>query len=172
MWEMCKWLESQNYLTKPILFTHDSLNFDCHPDEFIHVVHTLGTLLNEVPVRDFSTYVHSELTLGKSLGHEIETVIEVDGDPATATECILNLSGLKDEIYETIDNWRGAYDIEILDEWYNDKDEEGNTIKVQGYKSKLISYYDVFTNSRPYTNNYGTYEYSGNCRLKLKYRNR
>ena len=177
IYEIIKFIEENNLKSKPYLFVHDSIEMDCYPYELIKYAIEVKKLLIDIPLDKFGMPVKADVSLGKSFGHELEMedIEEVNED---MTECVITLAGYKDEIEETVENWKLAYKTaEIIDYWHwkldengvKMKDENGDKIKVHEWEPEYISYKELFVVKRSYNKDVGKYRYKGIAKIHIKY---
>ena len=95
----------------------------------------------------------ADVTLGKSIGHEIEMKdIQYNED---YTDAIITLEGFKDEIEETVETWKKAYNtVEVLEE---------------EWKEKYISFQELFIVKKAYSPTVGTTRYKGSAKVHINY---
>lgn len=155
IFDLQKYIEENNMKSLVIMYVHDSIEVDVYPYELIQLVDKLKVLLNESPMRRMGLPSKADVTLGKSLGHEIEMEgIEYNED---FTEGVISLKGYQDEIYETVENWKNAYKtVEIFDE---------------EWKEEFVSMSELFILRKAYTPTLGTLRHKGTCKVKIKYYN-
>lgn len=153
IFDLQKYIEENNMKSLVIMYVHDSIEVDVYPYELIQLVDKLKVLLNESPMRRMGLPSKADVTLGMSLGHEIEMEdITYNED---FTEGVLTLNGYKDEIYDTVNNWKKAYSlVEISDE---------------SWKESFVSMGDLFILKKAYTPTLGTMRYTGSCKVHIKY---
>lgn len=153
IFDLQQYIEENNMKSLVIMYVHDSIEVDVYPYELIQLVDKLKILLNESPMRRMGLPSKADVTLGKSLGHEIEMEsIEYNED---FTEGVISLKGYQDEIYETIDNWKNAYKtVEIFDE---------------DWKEEFVSMSELFILRKAYTPTLGTLRHKGTCKVRIKY---
>lgn len=177
IYEIIKFIEENNLKSKPFLFVHDSIEMDCYPYELIKYAIEVKKLLIDIPLNKFGMPVKADVSLGKSFGHELEMedIEEVNED---MTECVITLSGYKDEIEETVENWKLAYKtVDIIEYWHwkldengvKVKDENGNKIKVYEWEPEYISYKELFVVKRSYNKDVGKFRYKGIAKIRIKY---
>ena len=153
IFDIQSYIESNNLKSLLIQYVHDSIEVDVYPYELLKFVNDLKFILNDSPMRRMGLPSKADVTLGKSLGHEIEmTDIEHNED---FTEGTLSLKGDREEIYETVENWRKAYKIvEVFDE---------------EWKESYVSIGDLFILRKAFTPSLGTMRYKGKCKVHIKY---
>ena len=147
------YIEQNNMKSLLIQYVHDSIEVDVYPYDLIQLVDKLKVLLNESPMRRMGLPSKADVALGKSLGHEIEMKsIDYNED---FTDGVLVLEGYKDEIYETIENWKIAYKtVEILEE---------------DWEEQFVSMSDLFILRKAYTPTLGTLRHHGKCKVHINY---
>ncbi len=151
--DVCQYLIEKGYKSKPFLFTHDSDEIDVYPFELIDLIVVMSRMLNEIPLEKYSTPCHAEISLGKSFGHElVASDIEVN---ETLTYCSMKLKGYKEDLYETVDNWKQAYrHVKVYDE---------------KWKTEYTSIGANFLPKRAYNIYAGSEREKGTAIVKLKY---
>ena len=153
IYDIQKYFEDHNLKSLLIMYVHDSIEMDIYPYELIEVSKAVQFILNDTPMRRFGLPVKADLTMGKTIGHEIGVESFEYNDEMT--DAIITLEGYKDEIYETIDNWRSAYKtVEILEE---------------DFKEVYISWNELFTLKKAYTPVLGTHREQGACKVHINY---
>ena len=153
IFDLQKYIEDHGMKSLVFQYVHDSIEVDVYPYEFIQLVDKLKVLLNESPMRRMGLPSKADVTLGKSLGHELEMKdITYNED---YTDCIITLEGFKDEVYDTIENWKDAYKtVEIIEEEWSDK---------------FISFSELFIVKKAFTPTVGTMRHEGKCKVHINY---
>lgn len=153
IFDLQQYIEENHMKSLVFQYVHDSIEVDVYPYEFIQLVDKLKVLLNESPMRRMGLPSKADVTLGKSLGHELDMKeITYNED---YTDCIISLEGFKDEVYETINNWKLAYNtVEIVEE---------------EWKDKFISLNELFIVKKAYTPTVGTMRQEGHCKVHINY---
>lgn len=109
-----------NLKDKFFVFIHDSLESDCPPFELLRQVAFQQDILANYATEEFGMICKADMELGYSFGHEI-TLEKIDSDE-DYDEATLVLSGYKDEIEDTVNNWKKVYSVaEITDTDYKDE---------------------------------------------------
>lgn len=109
LYEVNKYLTDNNMKSKCILFIHDSIEIDIHPDEFLHVASVILPLMNKYPLDEFGIPTKADLVVGPSLGQELEcTNIEVSDDYNEGT---MDVEGYLDDFQQLVDNWGKVYKL-------------------------------------------------------------
>lgn len=153
IFDIQKYLEENHMKSLIIMYVHDSIEIDVYPYEMLQLVDKMKFILNDSPMRRMGLPSKADVTLGKSLGHEIDMEsIEYNED---FTEGVLSLKGYQDEIYETVENWKEAYKtVEIFDE---------------EWKEEFVSMGELFILRKAYTPTLGTLRHKGTCKVRIKY---
>lgn len=153
IFDIQEYIEQNHMKSLLIQYVHDSIEVDVYPYDFIKLIVKLKVLLNESPMRRMGLPSKADVALGKSLGHEIEMKsIEHNEDYSDA---VLVLEGYKDEIYETVENWKIAYKtVEILEE---------------EWEEQFVSMSDLFILRKAYTPTLGTLRHQGKCKVHINY---
>lgn len=153
IFDIQEYLEENHMKSLIIMYVHDSIEIDVYPYEMLQLVDKMKFILNDSPMRRMGLPSKADVTLGKSLGHEIDMEsIEYNED---FTEGVLSLKGYQDEIYETVENWKEAYKtVEIFDE---------------EWKEEFVSMGELFILRKAYTPTLGTLRHKGTCKVRIKY---
>lgn len=153
IFDIQQFIEESHMKSLLIQYVHDSIEIDVYPYDLIKLVDKMKFILNDSPMRRMGLPSKADVTLGKSLGHEIEMKsIEYNED---YTDGVLVLEGYKDEIYETVENWRKAYKtVEILEE---------------EWEEQYVSMGDLFILRKAYTPTLGTLRHIGKCKVHINY---
>lgn len=152
VFDLQKYLEQNNYLSSIVMYIHDSIEVDTHPYELIDVISTFKNILINSPMERFGLPAKADVTLGYSLGHEIDME---DIEIINSESCIITMSGYKDEIEDTINNWKTVYSVVSTEE--------------SSFKSRLISVGDLFIPKKAYTPTIGTLRSKGTCKVRIEY---
>lgn len=104
------------YKSKGICFIHDSLESDVAPYELIELTEYQQERLANGAVDHFGVQCKADVSMGYSMGHECEmTGFEILDD--AKTEANITLEGDRDDVMDTINNWKLAYNVvEVLEE--------------------------------------------------------
>ena len=153
VYDLQKFIEDRHMKSLIFMYVHDSIEADIYPYEMIEFIDYLKVLLNEAPKRRMGLISKADVALGKSLGHEIGLKeLEHNED---YTDCVMTLKGFKDEIYETVENWKLAYKtVEIYDE---------------EWEEYFVSVRELFIAKKAYTPTIGTMRYKGTCKVHINY---
>lgn len=169
LFEVCNYLTHHNMKSKPVMFVHDSIEVDVYPYELIQIVSEFRHLLYQVPNEQYGLPSKADFSLGLSIGHEHGLELWEPNEDYTSVHMIIE--GFKDELEETIDNWKEVYDVDIKRIFHKGKDAEGNKIEVDGYEEQYVSYNELFVLKRAYNENIGQNRYHGKIELVLSYPN-
>lgn len=181
--DICIYIENKHMLTKPELFIHDSLELDVPPDELLEMTMITPEFMNKIPLKEYGVPLKADLALGRSLGEELgcEILSTNSDDPTKVTSCVMKLTGVKEHLDATIDNWLCVYDIKFIEKFKikdsdsDDEDDEyeidedGDQIKVSKASEDHISCFDVMMNNRRFSRYYGTTVYTGTYVIELSY---
>lgn len=153
IFEICKYIEDNNFKSKLFSFVHDSIEADIYPYELIQMIVEVRKLLINVPIDQFNIPVKADLSLGKSFGHELELKdIETNEN---YTECVMTLECNKRHFMETFENWKLAYSVvEILEEEWEDS---------------YTSIEELFILKKAYSPEIGTNNPVGKVKVHIKY---
>lgn len=109
LYEMMKYIQDNNLKSKIILFVHDSIEVDIHPDEVLSLGSQIIPLMNKFPNEQFNLPVKADLVLGKSIGQEVEIKsLECNDD---YTEGWLDCESTEDHFNALIDTWKEVYPL-------------------------------------------------------------
>lgn len=109
LYEMMKYIKENNLKSKVILFVHDSIEVDIHPDEVLALGSQIIPIMNKFPNERFNLPVKADLVLGKSIGQEVEIKsLECNED---YTEGWLDCESTEDHFDALIDTWKEVYPV-------------------------------------------------------------
>ena len=109
LYEIMKYIQNNNMKSKVILFVHDSIEVDIHPDEMLELGTKIIPLMNQFPNEKFNLPVKADLVLGKSIGQEVEIQsIECNDD---YTEGWLECESTEEHFDALIDTWKSVYPV-------------------------------------------------------------
>lgn len=148
--------EKQGYKTKPICFIHDSLESDVYPYELFDIIKYQQYELINGAKDYFGLILKADLSLGYSMGHECEVKdIEILDDKHT--KGYITLSGYKDTIYDTLENWKLAYNkVEIVEE---------------DFKEVYFGIFQLFLPRKAFDPNAMSTRYEGTLKVYIQYYN-
>lgn len=107
LYKIHEFIRKNNFKSKVVLFIHDSLEIDIHPDEMLALAAQIIPLMNQFPMEEWSMITSADLALGISLGQEFEVKDLKTNDDYT--EGTLVVEGYEDCIQPVIDTWKRAY---------------------------------------------------------------
>jgi len=147
-YELDAYISDNDYLSKVFIFIQDSVGVDIYPTELFQVCEKVVPLLNEYPGEQFGVPAKADLTIGKSMGEEVEASnIDVN---SRYTRGSIVLEGYSDYIQSLIDNWRSIYTSVSVDSLpVNDNGDYKETI----YTPRS----DLFIVKKVINRHYGTY---------------
>lgn len=109
LYEMMKYIQQNNLKSKVILFVHDSIEVDIHPDEVLALGSQIIPIMNKFPNERFNLPVKADLVLGKSIGQEVEIKsLECNED---YTEGWFDCESTEDHFNALIDTWKEVYPL-------------------------------------------------------------
>lgn len=109
LYEMMKYIQQNNLKSKVILFVHDSIEVDIHPDEVLALGSQIIPIMNKFPNERFNLPVKADLVLGKSIGQEVEIKsLECNDD---YTEGWLDCESTEEHFDALIDTWKEVYPL-------------------------------------------------------------
>lgn len=145
-----KYLRDNNMKSKPICFIHDSLEFDIHPQELYDTSTYIVSAMNDIPNEEFHIPSHADLTLGVSMGQELE-VDKIEGDD----KCFeMTLTGLESDFDLLIESWKQVYKSV---EWEDVEDKEERYVPIG----------TLFMPKATISRNFGTNVYDINRKVKI-----
>lgn len=113
------------FKSKPFCFIHDSIELDVYPDEIFLVHDVLDYFFNVKSSEDWDVPFTSDVTIGPSMGQEIEVEdLKVSEDYNEAT---FILKGYIDDLNQLVDGWKQTY--KLVDE-SNVEGEEDSSEKI------------------------------------------
>lgn len=107
IYEIKKFIDENNLKSKVILFVHDSIEVDIHPDELLMISSKIIPLMNDYPLDEFGIPAKADLALGASIGQEI-TVTNLECND-TYTEGTMEMECYEDEFLPLMERWQRAY---------------------------------------------------------------
>lgn len=165
---LCKiamYYKENNLKSKTICFIHDSLESDVAPYELLQVIDYEKEILAHGGQDYFGVALKADVSMGYSMGHECE-LVDLEILDEAKTEANITLSGFKDEIMDTVNNWKLAYNVvDVYEEDYKPTytpvaqtfemkkayDPTVMTHRLQGTAKIHIRYYDEHGNINPIT---------------------
>ena len=114
------YMKRNGFKSKGICFIHDSLESDIAPYELIEIINYQQDKLAHGAVDYFGIECKADMSMGYSMGHECEMPeIEILDDKFTKAN--ITLKGSRNDIYDTINNWKLAYHrVEVIEEDFED----------------------------------------------------
>jgi hypothetical protein len=101
--------------SKIIMYVHDSIEIDMHPDEVFELIDKINYLFNVFPMEEWGVPVACDVPLGPSMGQECASELIEHDD--TYNDVTIELSGFIEDIYELMDIWKTIYKtVEIINE--------------------------------------------------------
>lgn len=117
LYEIMKFIREHNLKSKIILFVHDSIEVDIHPDEMLQLASQIIPMMNKFPNEQFNMPVKADLVLGRSIGQEVTIEkIECNED---FTEGWMDCEADEDNFDALINEWKKVYklvEFEDIDE--------------------------------------------------------
>ena len=153
IFDLQKWIEENNKKSLIFMYVHDSIEVDIYPYELLEFIKNMKRILNTSPMERMGLPAKADVALGKTLGHEI--TLEAFEHNDNFTEGTLTLKGFKDEIDDTVNNWKLAYKtVEVFEE---------------DFKDEKVPLSDLFMKKKAYTTTLGTVRQKGTCKVHIKY---
>ena len=117
LYKIHEFIRQNNFKSKVVLFIHDSLEVDIHPDEFLAIGSQVIPLMNKFPMDEFGMVTSADLAIGYSLGQEVE-VKKLETDEKYNSG-VLEIVGYDDCLQPLFNNFRDHYrlfEVEDIDE--------------------------------------------------------
>lgn len=114
LYKIHEFIRENNFKSKVVLFIHDSLEIDIHPDEVLALGSLIIPLMNKFPMDEWGMVTTADLALGISLGQEFEVKELTTND--TYTEGSMIIEGYEDCIQPVLDTWKRAYKSVVVTE--------------------------------------------------------
>lgn len=125
MYEIKKFIEEHNLKSKIIMFVHDSIELDIHPDELLAVGQQVIPLMNDYPMKEFGMFTTAELSLGYSMGQELKTPDIICDDNFNEGEFV-------------VDGW-----LDDFEDWYNNVKDYYKLVEVSDLVDPVPKYIDM-----------------------------
>lgn len=109
LYKIHDFIRSNNFHSKVVLFIHDSLEVDVHPDEFLAIGAQIVPLMNQFPMEEWGMVTAADLAIGASLGQELEIKKLETDEKFNCGEFIME--GYDDCIQPVLDRWKKQYKI-------------------------------------------------------------
>lgn len=124
MYKIVEYMRENNLKSKIIMYVHDSIEIDMHPDEVFKLADKIDYLFNVFPVEEWGVPVACDFPLGPSMGQECAMEEMVHDDDYNDVTIVLK--GFVDDIDELVDIWKDEYSlVEYIDlDEYKEKDKE------------------------------------------------
>lgn len=149
-----RFLRENNMLTRTILFIHDSLEFDVHPNEMLYLAKKIIDIMMDVPNNKFDFLAKVDLEIGISLGQGLEaTDVQMNEDH---TEGSMVIEGKLSNFEAMLSVWKLVYqkvDYEYLEE----------------PEKIYVPRGDLFVPKLTLSKNFGTYEQMIKAKVYIKY---
>lgn len=149
-----KFLRDNHMKTKPILFIHDSLEFDVHPFEMLVAAQHIITMMNEIPHNEFGIPAKVDLELGVSLGQGLEASNIIINEDGNSGEMIIEGKLANFELL--IDKWKSIYSSVEIEE-------------LEEPEEVYVPRGDLFVPKLTISRSFGTYEKSVKCKVSVVY---
>ncbi|AMM44908.1 DNA polymerase [Bacillus phage SP-15] len=158
LYKVQEFIEENNFISKPFCFIHDSIEIDLHPMEMIQISKQIIPLMNNFPYEEFGVPCKAGLTIGPSMGEEIEVEEIVSNDDFS--EATFHLVGYINEIEHLADVWKVAYPKVVMEDVYDDA---GNP-KIE---DQYISRHELFFPKRAFSRYTGTTRKFGHKKIHI-----
>ena len=141
LYKIKEFIEEHNYKSKVILFVHDSIEVDIHPDEMLAIGSQIIPLMNKFPIEEFGIPTKADLVLGASIGQEV--VIEKIEANEDFTEGYLECEGSEEDFNALMETWKDVYSSITWED-------------ISPPKSKYQSWSGLFISKKAIAKDYGT----------------
>lgn len=153
IFNIIKFTEEKNMRSQMYCFVHDSIEANVPPDELFYMIESFQYQMNTYPRVTFGVSTKSDVTIGASLGEEVEVkYYKPDEDYKGG---VLELEGHTDEVERLLQRWSEFWDV----------------IEVTIFERKysMMSYKDLFAVKRSYTKRIGKMNGDMKLRVRLRY---
>ncbi|WJZ23541.1 DNA polymerase A [Listeria phage LIS04] len=158
LYEVQKYIENNNFLSKPFCFIHDSIEIDLHPSEMIQISKQIIPLMNQFPYEEFGVPCQAGLTIGPSMGEEIEVEEIVHNEDFS--EATFHVVGFINEIEHLAEVWKRAYPQVSMEDVYKDNGE----LRIE---DQYIERSELFFPKRAYSRYTGTTRQFGHKKIHI-----
>lgn len=140
IYEILDYMKHHNLKSKIILFVHDSIEIDVHPDELLIMAVKVLRIMNDYPMSEFGIPTKADIVIGPSIGQELEmTEIETNED---YTEGTMKCEGFEDDFDQLMESWQSVYKVV---EWED----------IEPPKDHYVSYRELFIPKKAISRFYG-----------------
>lgn len=140
IYEILDYMKHHNLKSKIILFVHDSIEIDVHPDELLIMAVKVLRIMNDYPMSEFGIPTKADIVIGPSIGQELEmTEIEPNED---YTEGTMKCEGFEDDFDQLMESWQSVYKVV---EWED----------IEPPKDHYVSYRELFIPKKAISRFYG-----------------
>ena len=140
IYEILDYMKHHNLKSKIILFVHDSIEIDVHPDELLIMAVKVLRIMNDYPMSEFGIPTKADIVIGPSIGQELEmTEIETNED---YTEGTMKCEGFEDDFDQLMKSWESVYKVV---EWED----------IEPPKDHYVSYRELFIPKKAISRFYG-----------------
>lgn len=112
-YKIMEYIKSKDYRSRVILFIHDSIELDIHPDEIIPIGSKVIPLMNKYPLEEFGVPSAADLTVGVSLGQQLEVKEMTNNDDFSYAELIVE--GFEKDFSSLIDRLKQTNTFSVID---------------------------------------------------------
>lgn len=153
IFNIIKFTEEKNMRSQMYCFVHDSIEANVPPDELFYMIESFQYQMNTYPRVTFGVSTKSDVTIGASLGEEVEVkYYKPDEDYKGG---VLELEGHTDEVERLLQRWSEFWDV--ID------------VTIYERKYSMMSYKDLFAVKRSYTKRIGKMNGDMKLRVRLRY---
>lgn len=112
-YKIMEYIKQNDYKSRVILFIHDSIELDIHPDEIIPIGSKVIPLMNKYPLEEFGVPSAADLTVGVSLGQQLEVKEMINNDDFSCAELIVE--GFEKDFSSLIDRLKQTNTFSVID---------------------------------------------------------
>lgn len=117
LYKIHEFIRQNNFKSKVVLFIHDSLEVDIHPDEFLAIGAQIIPLMNKFPMDEWNMVTSADLAIGPSLGQECEVKkLETDSNYNSGVMTIEAYDDCLSPLLEKFDNHFRIFECKDLEE--------------------------------------------------------
>lgn len=153
IFNIIKFTEEKNMRSQMYCFVHDSIEANVPPDELFYMIESFQYQMNTYPRVTFGVSTKSDVTIGASLGEEVEVKYYKPNEDYKGG--VLELEGHTDEVERLLQRWSEFWDV--ID------------ITIYERKYSMMSYKDLFAVKRSYTKRIGKMNGDMKLRVRLRY---
>lgn len=135
-----KLFDKNNLKSKIICYIHDSIEVDCHPDEFDAVFRIMNYAFNELATKQFEVSTNSDTVCGISMGEEL--------DIKRLEKNHYLIEGNAPDIEDVLNQFKLNYNVEILKDELSEVKYMGDDVSWVFISRSELRYYDQKQNRK------------------------